>query len=99
MQGRRLRGKIVNADDVVANLSHDLGSSRDGGRLWTVAASTGGSSPCKGLRGWAPLPLVAGRGTKKEANFLSVSHVFETARGGWNSGVALLGIRVLKSDQ
>ena len=29
--GRRLRGKIVYADDLVANLGHDLGSSRGGG--------------------------------------------------------------------
>ena len=45
------------------------------------------------------LLLVAGRGTKKEANFFSLSHVLETPRGGWNSDVAVLGIRVLKSDQ
>ena len=102
MQGRRLREKIVNADDVVVNLGHDLGSSRDGGRPWSVAASTarrdtllGGSLPCKGLLG-GPLLLVAGRGTKKEANFFSMIHVLETPRGGWNSDVAVLGIRVLK---
>ena len=46
-----------------------------------------------------PLLLVAGRGTKKEANFFSLSHVRETPRGGWNSDVVVLGIRVLKSDQ
>ena len=46
-----------------------------------------------------PLLLVAGRGTKKEANFFSVSHVLETPRGDWNSDVAVLGIRELKSDQ
>ena len=28
------------------------------------------------------LALVVGRGTKKEANFLSVSHVFEIPHGG-----------------
>ena len=39
------------------------------------------------------------RGTKKEENFFSVSHVLETSRGGWNSDVAVHGIRVLKSDQ
>ena len=37
-------------------------------------------------RGWvsvgAPPPLVAGRGTKKEVYFFSVSHVFEIPRGG-----------------